>query len=48
MTGGRIQITLNGTTVNDYTSTRRTDGFLALQVHSGTIQYRNLQTRTHP
>jgi choline dehydrogenase-like flavoprotein len=46
--GSRIRVTLNGTLVNDYTSTRNTSGFLALQVHSGTIQYRNLRATTTP
>jgi hypothetical protein len=41
--GTTIRVTLNGTLVNEYTSDRRTTGFLALQVHSGTIQYRNLR-----
>jgi hypothetical protein len=39
--GSRIRVTLNGTLVKDYASTRNTSGFLALQVHSSTIQYRN-------
>ncbi|MFE9599915.1 family 16 glycoside hydrolase [Streptomyces hokutonensis] len=43
--GRRIQVTLNGNTVNDYTGNRSTTGFLALQMHSGTIQFRNLQAR---
>ncbi|HYS39147.1 MAG TPA: family 16 glycoside hydrolase [Pseudonocardiaceae bacterium] len=46
--GTNIRVTLNGTPVNDYTSNRRTTGFLALQVHSGTIQYRNLRATTTP
>jgi len=41
--GTTIRVALNGTLVNEYTSDRRTNGFLALQVHSGTIQYRNLR-----
>jgi hypothetical protein len=36
-----IRVNLNGTLVNEYTSDRRTTGYLALQVHSGTVQYRN-------
>ena len=46
--GTTIRVTLNGTLVNDYTSNRATTGFLALQVHSGTIQYRNLRATTTP
>jgi hypothetical protein len=46
--GPSIRVHLNGTLVNDYTSDRRTNGFLALQVHSGTIQYRNLRATTTP
>jgi Domain of Unknown Function (DUF1080)/GMC oxidoreductase len=41
--GPTIRVTLNGTLVNEYISDRNTTGFLALQVHSGTIQYRNLR-----
>jgi hypothetical protein len=34
--------------VNDYTSSRNTSGFLALQIHSGKIQFRNLQAKILP
>lgn len=33
--GDRIQLTLNGTTTVDFTDDRRTQGHIALQVHSG-------------
>jgi hypothetical protein len=44
--GNRIRVTLNGTLVNDYTGDRGTNGYLTLQAHSGTVQFRNLQART--
>jgi hypothetical protein len=45
--GPKIKVTLNGVLVNDYTSTRQQNGFLALQVHSfpSKIQFRNLQVK---
>ncbi len=45
--GPKIRVTLNGVLVNDYTSTRQQNGFLALQVHSfpSKIQFRNLQVK---
>jgi hypothetical protein len=46
--GPRIRVTLNGSPVNDYTSDRNATGFLALQVHSGTVQFRNLRAKTLP
>jgi choline dehydrogenase-like flavoprotein len=46
--GPRIRVTLNGMLVNDYTSDRSGTGFLALQVHSGTVQFRNLRAKTLP
>ncbi|MEV0905449.1 family 16 glycoside hydrolase [Streptomyces hokutonensis] len=47
-TGPRVRVTLNNVLVNDYTSNRRTRGFLALQAHSGTVQFRNLQAKSLP
>jgi hypothetical protein len=44
-TGNRIRVALNGTPVNDYTSTRRTSGFLALQVHGSRLAIRNLRIK---
>jgi choline dehydrogenase-like flavoprotein len=43
----KIEVTLNGKPINDYTSTRRQKGFLALQVHGrpSRIQFRNLHVR---
>jgi hypothetical protein len=45
--GNRIRATLNDTLVNDYTSTRRTSGFLALQVHGfpSRLAFRNLRIK---
>ena len=45
--GPKIKVTLNGLLINDYTSTRPQNGFLALQVHSfpSKIQFRNLQVK---
>ncbi len=45
--GPKIEVTLNGKPINDYTSTRRQQGFLALQVHGrpSRIQFRNLHVR---
>ena len=46
--GPRIRVTLNDTLINDYTGTRNLTGNLALQAHTGTVQFRNLQARTTP
>jgi 3-keto-disaccharide hydrolase len=46
--GPRIRVALNGTLVNDYVSDRNATGFFALQVHSGTIQFRNLRAKALP
>ena len=45
--GPKVKVTLNGLLVNDYTSTRPQNGFLALQVHSfpSKIQFRNLEVK---
>ena len=45
--GPRIEVTLNGKPINDYTSTRRQTGFLALQVHGqpSRVQFRDLRVR---
>lgn len=42
--GPRITVTLNGQLVNDYISTRRQTGFIALQCHhqGSRVQFRNL------
>ncbi|MBN9101558.1 MAG: DUF1080 domain-containing protein [Pseudonocardia sp.] len=47
--GNRIRVTFNDTLVNDYTSTRRTNGFLALQVHGfpSRLAFRNLRIKGH-
>jgi hypothetical protein len=47
-TGPRIRVTLNGTLINDFTGTRNLTGSLALQAHTGTVQFRNLHARTPP
>jgi choline dehydrogenase-like flavoprotein len=46
-TGARIQVSLNGQLINDYTSDRRRSGFLALQVHGfpSRLAFRNLQIK---
>jgi hypothetical protein len=46
--GPRIRVTLNGALVDDYTSDRNATGFLALQVHSGAVQFRNLRAKILP
>ncbi|GAB3304804.1 hypothetical protein GCM10027451_10730 [Geodermatophilus aquaeductus] len=45
--GPRIAVTLNGTPVTDHTSTRRRQGFFALQVHGqpSRVQFRDLCVR---
>ncbi|HLM05570.1 MAG TPA: family 16 glycoside hydrolase [Blastococcus sp.] len=45
--GSKIKVTLNGKPINDYTSTRRKSGFLALQVHGrpSRVQFRNLHVK---
>jgi hypothetical protein len=47
MTGPKIEVTLNGVLVNEYTSAREQTGCLALQVHGfpSKIQFRNLQIK---
>ena len=46
-TGPRIRVTLNGQLINDFTSSRRPAGFLALQVHSfpSKVAFRNLRIK---
>ena len=46
--GPRIEVALNGRQINGYTSTRRQNGFFALQVHGqpSRIQFRNLHVRS--
>lgn len=43
--GPRIKVTLNGQMISDYLSSRRQDGFFALQVHGrpSRVQFRNLR-----
>ena len=46
-TGSRIRVALNGQLINDFTSTRRLAGFLALQVHNfpSKVAFRNLRIK---
>src|SRR4051794_5047672 len=46
-TGPRIQVSLNGNPINDFNSTRRSTGFLGLQVHGfpSRIAFRNLRIK---
>jgi hypothetical protein len=48
--GSKIKVTLNGTPINSYTSTRQASGYLALQAHDfpSRIQFRNLQVKKLP
>ena len=48
--GSQITVTLNGTQVNNYTSSRSPSGFVALQAHDfpSRIQFRNLQVKKLP
>ena len=45
--GPRIEVTLNGKPINNHVSTRRQQGFLALQVHGqpSRVQFRDLRVR---
>jgi len=46
----QINVTLNGSLINSFTSNRQGSGFLALQMHdsSSRIQFRNLQVKKLP
>jgi choline dehydrogenase-like flavoprotein len=48
--GGQVKVTLNGTLINSYASTRRSSGYLALQAHDfpSRIQFRNIQIKKLP
>jgi len=48
--GSQISVTLNGTPINSYVSTRQANGYLALQTHDfpSRIQFRNLQVKKLP
>jgi choline dehydrogenase-like flavoprotein len=48
--GGQVRVTLNGTPINSYASTRRPSGYLALQAHDfpSRIQFRNIQIKKLP
>ena len=45
--GPKIKVALNGIPINDYTSTRRQEGYFALQVHGrpSKIQFRNVSVK---
>jgi hypothetical protein len=48
--GSRIKVTLNGTLVNDYQSSRQQSGHIALQAHDfqSRAQFRNLLIKKLP
>src|SRR6266571_873660 len=48
--GGQVNVTLNGTLINSYASTRQSSGYLALQAHDfpSRIQFRNIQIKKLP